>query len=160
MEQNEIGKIYFVRSGLDGPIKIGFTRKEPYYRIRELQTAHPEKLFLLATAVGTVADEKMFHKRFLPYQLHGEWFRPAPELINYIYPLPDIEITPEALPIDLDNEISAFERSYLEKALASTSGNMKTAAKLLKIDYRSMRYRVEKHKDYWNEIGVDIKKLK
>ncbi len=51
-------------------------------------------------------------------------------------------IPPEG--IDLERELEGFERSYLKEALKLTSGNLTTAAKLLGMTYRSIRYRVKK----------------
>jgi len=162
MNKNEdiTGKIYFVRSGLEGPIKIGFTTKNPAVRIRELQTAHADKLFLLATAIGTLRDEALCHKRFEAYRMQGEWFRPSEALIGYIYPLPDIEIVYATLPIDLDETIGEVEKNYIKKAIVTAGGNIRKAATLLNIDYRSMRYRIDKYKQHWENEGINTKALK
>jgi two-component system, NtrC family, response regulator PilR len=50
--------------------------------------------------------------------------------------------------IDLEREVADFERELLLKALDKTKGVRKTAAKLLGISFRSMRYRLAK-------LGVD-----
>ena len=57
--------------------------------------------------------------------------------------LADTEIPPEG--IDLEKEVGKLEKHFLLKALEKTNGEMKRAAKLLNIPYRSIRYRLEKY---------------
>jgi two-component system, NtrC family, response regulator PilR len=47
--------------------------------------------------------------------------------------------------VSLDAEMDRLEKSMLLKALEKTGGNKTEAAKLLKISFRSIRYRLEKH---------------
>lgn len=54
-----------------------------------------------------------------------------------------IEITSDG--IELEKLVADFERTLLVKALQQTGGVKKKAAKLLKISFRSMRYRVDKY---------------
>lgn len=56
----------------------------------------------------------------------------------------DIEITAEG--IDLDKVVGQIEKELLIKAIHAADGVKKRAAKLLGITFRSMRYRVEKHR--------------
>jgi two-component system response regulator PilR (NtrC family) len=44
----------------------------------------------------------------------------------------------------LDNIMEDIERAYVKKALDCTNGNKNSAAKLLGITFRSMRYRIDK----------------
>ena len=55
-----------------------------------------------------------------------------------------IEIDAQA-GIDLERLVAEFERTLLTKALQTTGGVKKKAAKLLGISFRSMRYRVDKY---------------
>ena len=48
--------------------------------------------------------------------------------------------------ISLEHELERFEKSYLREALTLTGGNLTSAAKLLGMTYRSIRYRVKKLK--------------
>ena len=76
--------IYFIRKGVDGPIKIGFTSTLAEKRMAQLQTGHHEKMHLLGTIVGSISDEKLLHKELANYHIHGEWFEPKPELLMAI----------------------------------------------------------------------------
>ena len=62
----------------------------------------------------------------------------------------DIEIPSEG--IDLEKMVEDLERTLLLKALDRTNGIKKKAAELLRINFRSMRYRLEK---YGLNNGVD-----
>ena len=55
----------------------------------------------------------------------------------------DIEIPNEG--IDLEKMVEDLERTLLLKALDKTRGIKKKAAELLHINFRSMRYRLEKY---------------
>ena len=75
--------VYFIQSVNGGPIKIGYSNNVNE-RIRELQTASPYKLILLAAIVGGVRMENDIHKQFSKYRMRGEWFKPAKELMEFI----------------------------------------------------------------------------
>ncbi len=55
----------------------------------------------------------------------------------------EADIPPEG--IDLEKEVEKLEKHLLLKALQRTNGEMKKAAQLLNIPYRSIRYRLEKY---------------
>jgi hypothetical protein len=74
--------IYFIQDTA-GNIKIGHANNVRS-RFRSLQTAHATKLRLLATIPGNVDDERALHRRFINHRLGGEWFRPVPELLEFI----------------------------------------------------------------------------
>jgi hypothetical protein len=76
--------IYFIRKGLDGPIKIGYTSSSAKNRMSQLQTGHHENLYLLGTIPGTISEEKFLHKELIYYNINGEWFDPKPELLMVI----------------------------------------------------------------------------
>jgi hypothetical protein len=77
--------IYFIRAGLSGCIKIGFTTGfvlEP--RLKQLQTASPLPLKVLFCMEGGRSLEKKLHRSFANAREQGEWYRPVPELLDYI----------------------------------------------------------------------------
>ncbi len=82
----------------------------------------------------------------LPRHMH-EAQQPAGQLDAH-----KIEIDEQA-GIDLERLVADFERTLLMKALQQTGGVKKKAAKLLKISFRSMRYRVDKYA--LNALSVD-----
>ena len=55
----------------------------------------------------------------------------------------DVDIPSEG--IDLEGELGKIEKRLILKALRRTNGEMKKAAALLRIPYRSIRYRLEKY---------------
>ena len=75
--------VYFIQRESGGPIKIGYTKSNAKSRMRSLQTAHAEKLVLLATSDRHA--EKDLHERFADLRLHGEWFRADVRLLAWIW---------------------------------------------------------------------------
>lgn len=67
------GFVYFVRSGDDGPFKVGFAT-DAKRRLGRLQTGSPERLTLLHTEPGGYAEERRWHERLSEWHLRGEWF--------------------------------------------------------------------------------------
>ena len=78
------GLVYFIQRGLNGPIKIGFTTKNPLERVRALQTGSPERLYLLFAKAGTEHDERALHQQFGHDRLMGEWFDLSDDLVGVI----------------------------------------------------------------------------
>lgn len=79
--------IYFLQeaTGTDLAIKIGYTSSDAAAgRQRGCQTGNPREVVVLATMPGERADETALHQRFASARLVGEWFRPIPELIQFI----------------------------------------------------------------------------
>lgn len=76
--------VYFIQSGIAGPIKIGYTATSVEKRVASLQTAHPEELRVLAIIVGGRDVEAGFHERFALFRKAGEWFEPHPEILAFL----------------------------------------------------------------------------
>lgn len=78
--------IYFIQDAGTYRIKIGYTGKDdPQVRLKELQTGSATLLYLLGTRAGTLQTEKELHEQFAKHSVaQGEWFNPAPELLQYI----------------------------------------------------------------------------
>lgn len=55
-------------------VKIGFTRGDPRFRLRQLQTGCPSKLVLLGWFPGSVEEERELHIELSSHRLSGEWF--------------------------------------------------------------------------------------
>lgn len=71
--------VYFIQAGDNGPIKIGIARN-PRKRLRQLQTANPERLRLLGTIDGDLEVERRIHSELEDWRLAGEWFRADEEV--------------------------------------------------------------------------------
>lgn len=82
--ERKVQTIYFVSCAFpDFPIKIGIAANVDQ-RLCGLQNALPYRVVLLATMPGTHLDERQLHTRFDAYRLHGEWFKPEADLMEYI----------------------------------------------------------------------------
>lgn len=77
--------VYFLQGLMGGPIKIG-TAVEFGRRLTAIQACSPvllRPLYLIPEAGKEV--ERKLHQRFAPFRLHGEWFEPSRELLEYIH---------------------------------------------------------------------------
>lgn len=75
--------IYFMRSANSRNVKIGHTDRDPRIRIKEFGLPRPK---LLAVCPGGRAKEQQFFRRFSQWRISSdsEWFKPAPELLQFI----------------------------------------------------------------------------
>lgn len=82
--QDEPGWVYFADNG--SHIKIGFTRTATSLRSRKKQlgTHAPNGVEILYLEAGDGEAEKALHRKFAEFRVRGEWFRKAPELLEYI----------------------------------------------------------------------------
>lgn len=78
------GFVYFVQHGAAGVIKIGFTSCNVGGRFTQLQRAAPDELVFRGYIEGGYELEQDLHSRFAEHRHRGEWFRPAPELLEFI----------------------------------------------------------------------------
>ena len=84
--------IYFIACPDAHAIKIGITGNSAYYkRLSMLQGACPLRLELLGVQDGYIPEERDLHRRFQGGHIHGEWFRPIPELRAHIETLQQID---------------------------------------------------------------------
>ncbi len=74
--------IYFVQSE-SGPIKIGYTASVTK-RLSQIKGSTVETVTLLGTMDGDRSQEKELHTRFIKYNIKGEWFSPADDILEFI----------------------------------------------------------------------------
>lgn len=75
--------VYFIQGESGGLVKIGVAN-DPEKRRVELQRTSPVPLKILARERGGTARERDLHLQFADLRAHGEWFSPAPRLLDYI----------------------------------------------------------------------------
>lgn len=75
--------VYFIRSGTNGPIKIGRT-KNAKERRHALQLATHSPLTLLATMRAPFWAEGYLHQFYSDERIRGEWYRPSPRLVAFL----------------------------------------------------------------------------
>lgn len=79
-EENQIsdesaGRIYFIRSGKYGPVKIGWTDSGVESRLAALQCGNPEELTICKVIENkSITDERELHRKFSAFRIRGEWF--------------------------------------------------------------------------------------
>lgn len=83
--------VYFIRAGVDGPIKIG-RANDMAKRVAMLQSGNHLRLTVLATVQleCAVAGEARYHRQFAEHRFRGEWFAPHPDLLAEIERLKDL----------------------------------------------------------------------
>lgn len=73
---------YFIQQG-SGEIKIGRS-VQPRARMRTLQSENGAKLTFLMAVPFSRITESAAHRKFSHLRLHGEWFRPEQDLLDFI----------------------------------------------------------------------------
>lgn len=76
--------VYFVRNTGTGAIKIGRTKQDVAFRIRELQTGSSAPLELILAIPGDSAREISLQKELAQYRIGGEWFTPHEDVLGVI----------------------------------------------------------------------------
>ena len=109
--------VYYLRRA-DGCIKIGHTVSLPR-RLSQLRGEFGE-LQVLATHAGDRACENGMHGRFAESRADGEWFRPSPELWEWILTVrrhqPSDTLYPVTLPIADVERLSIVRKSRRKRA--------------------------------------------
>ena len=85
LERGEESCLYFIRAQ-GGPIKIGIAGA-PTRRREELQPGNHLQLRLVHWVPGGRPAERLAHDAFAPLRIRGEWFRPEPVLLDFIFTL-------------------------------------------------------------------------
>jgi hypothetical protein len=76
--------IYFIQAEQGGLIKIGYAA-DVCRRFRGVQAMSPVPLKILGVIpLGNTTYEKHLHRQLRPIRVHGEWFEPTPELLDFI----------------------------------------------------------------------------
>jgi hypothetical protein len=77
------GTIYFVQGG--SYVKIGVTKGPLLRRLKNLATASPHKLSVLATIENApITYEATLHDRFAADRVNGEWFEYSDQIAKFI----------------------------------------------------------------------------
>ena len=73
-EINESEYIYVVGNKKESVCKIGYS-KDPFKRIKSIQTGCPFKLHIFLIIRGNRTIEKQLHRKYKSYKHTGEWFK-------------------------------------------------------------------------------------
>jgi hypothetical protein len=76
-------RVYLVQAVDGGPIKIGHSG-HLMRRLGELQRSSPVKLRVIFHVTGGEGLERYLHEAFAGCRLHGKWFSPETELLQFI----------------------------------------------------------------------------
>lgn len=75
------GWVYFVNS--DDRVKIGYSAA-PRLRLSNLRTDSPNRVYLVGLIRGDMEYETELHQQFWSARVHGDWFRPIKQLVDFI----------------------------------------------------------------------------
>lgn len=108
--------IYFAQAA-DGPVKIGYTSHNAKARVKVISYGSKVPVRLLATMVGTMKDERSFHRLFWFARVTGEWFEPTRLLMELIAGLAPNGHQDDGLPaIEVRARIDEELQARLDKA--------------------------------------------
>lgn len=85
------GYVYFIGDEKLKTVKIGYS-KNPWARVKDLQTGRPAKLSVVATLKTTEVSETQVHDLFADEREAGEWFRVSPRIRSVIAAIREKEI--------------------------------------------------------------------
>ncbi len=77
------GYTYFIEAAEANRVKIGFS-KDPKARLKQLSSACPYPLKLIAAIPGPKSLEREYHRHFSTYRVQGEWFEMKGALVEYV----------------------------------------------------------------------------
>lgn len=72
-QSNENDYVYIIGNKKEGICKIGYS-KNPFKRLKELQTGCPYKLEIFVVVRGNISTESLLQKKYKKYKSNGEWF--------------------------------------------------------------------------------------
>lgn len=122
----DYGYVYFIQCGIDGPIKIGYSKdKTAEARLTVAQVYNPVKLTLLCVIEGGRRKEQELHKLFKLNNIIGEWFKPTSELLNLIKEHPYLGLTVD----DFRRPVANETQHYAWKGASATDYSKRDRAK-------------------------------
>ncbi len=106
--------IYFIQGRLTKLIKIG-KAIDCEKRLIVLQGASPDKLDIIKQIYASDEAESFLHRCFKHLRSHGEWFNPAPDLLQFIENLPLKATIPQMLELGLVEPPEDAQRYRVDK---------------------------------------------
>jgi len=95
--------IYAIHCPNKNEVKIGYATN-PTSRLSQLQVGTTDRLDLLITFAGGLAEEKEIHKALAKHKISGEWFKYSPEVFSVLidamanqFPIARTTANPKAL---------------------------------------------------------------
>lgn len=126
----------------DAAIKIGFTKQSVRSRFSNIQTHNHLNLEILSVFDGDAEMEDRLHRKFERFRIRGEWYRPVPELLEFIKTLPPYawkrkrsrhrktNLKQRGLATPLNIPIPDVMRDELRRACLAAGGRSAFAAKV------------------------------
>lgn len=107
-------RVYFIRAGTDGPVKIGVAENLAS-RLSCLQSGNHEKLKLIRALDGGRQIERRVHARFGHLHIRGEWFQFCSSMLTVtIEELPEFSKSPNYIKVAGKSPIHPVRRWLFE----------------------------------------------
>jgi hypothetical protein len=75
--------VYVVQQAVTGAVKVGRS-DDVAYRFEKLKTGSPYELTLIGEIDESRYPERWIHRHLKAYRMRGEWFEPAPEMLEFL----------------------------------------------------------------------------
>lgn len=79
----KLGSVYFILDADNNRVKVGHSR-DPWKRLRQLQTGSSAKLKLIGIIAGNAEVEKRLHADLREHRVQGEWFAEGEQAIDWL----------------------------------------------------------------------------
>jgi hypothetical protein len=113
--------IYFIQDSIQKFVKIGKTRLDLKVRMSAMQTGNPNPLICLRV-IESEDNDVVYHKLFEKHRHSREWFRPEPELMQFIESLPETSHTGYVVPFIVTDDRSEFMKREWAQRRADNEG--------------------------------------
>lgn len=80
----KLGSVYFILDRDNDRVKIGHSRN-PWKRLRQLQTGSSAKLSLIGVIAGNADVEKRLHSDMREHNVHREWFSGGSDAVDWLH---------------------------------------------------------------------------
>ncbi len=141
--------IYAIHCPNKNEIKIGYATN-PTSRLSQLQVGTTDRLDLLITFAGGLAEEKEIHKALAKHKISGEWFKYSPEVFSVLidamanqFPIARTTANPKAL-TRLERRL-ALSLEYIDELLQERLERLNTikeVQELMKESFSDCRHLV------------------
>lgn len=79
----KFGSVYLILDRDNDRVKIGHSR-DPWKRLRQLQTGSSAKLVLVGVIAGAAEVEKRLHSEMREHNVHREWFSGGEDAVTWL----------------------------------------------------------------------------
>lgn len=148
------GYVYFIGDPSSATIKIGYS-KNPWARVKDLQTGRTDNLCVVATVRTTDVSECAVHELLSDERTAGEWFKVSPRIKSLIASIKAKRITDaDDLVRYVANYVAATKETEAESEAEELSSNEDTASD--DAPALSVEHVFEYYQELAAELGLNV----